>query len=743
MLLLGLLAATPAAAGEWTLYPESNFILDLAVDSTGVWAATPGGVTHFAPDGAFLGRLTALDGLPGTAAQAVARDAGGDLWIGTLGGGALRLRASGGDRWLYRPEDGLFSGVVTAVAPVPGGVWIATDAGVAKFLGDEREAEGRSRYSELYGLLADSVLAVAEHGGSVWFGTSRGISRLDENLVFSAPSMVPAPPRVNAFAVHHDTLWAAGANGPYRREASGFFRRNTGLSGAAGNVRDLAVVNDTLWAATGTTGGVFFWSGSVATGWIARNDGLFTPGTIGGWASGRALGSHPAGGTWVGTDRGLARRVDGSWQRVVADGPPSNFLVSIAEDEAGGIWFAAGADGNLFKYGTEPWAGARGAGRLLDGAWTNFDRGNSGLASDNCYRLARGADDEMYVGTWGSGLFRYRAGAAAWDTLQPPPPLDTTLVDVVADLALSSDGTLWVAGYTKGLGALTAGGEWFPYLPGDGIPDPEAYQYPRALAVQGGTVWLGTYGAEVAGLGTARLETRRTYDDKDDDALDSFPPSSGWTSVEGTVFDLLLEPNGTLWAATAAGVARYAGGSWTSFLNGAPGRALGQVRGIARDAAGSLWFATGSGLAVRDAAGTWTHYDAATSDLPGNDVTAVHVEGATGDIWVTVWGGGAARFRPGDEPQVEPAEPARRLASAPNPFRPAGGGSVAFLDAEPGSVVRIYTLGGTLVRELPSGGDPTWDGRDAQGRTVPSGIYLVTAQGPGGSVLRGNLAVVR
>lgn len=734
--------ASRAAADEWSYFPESNFILDVAVDSAGVWAATPGGVTRFRADGTFERQLTALDGLPNTMTQAIALDGYGDLWIGTIGDAALRIRAGDGEGWYYRGEDGLFGGTVTAVAPVSDGVWVATTGGASKFLGEEREAEGRSRYNELYGLLADSVLAVAEYGGSVWFGTSRGISRLDAALVFTAPPMNPASRRVNAFAVRHDTLWAAADNGPQRLEGSSFFRRNVGLPGGGGNVRDLVVANDTLWATTGNSGGAFFWNGAS---WTARNSGLFDPGTVGGWASGRALGFHPSGGLWTGTDRGLARRVGDVWERVSSEGPPSNFLVSIAEDADGGIWVAAGADANLFQYGTEPWAGARGAGRLLDGDWTTFDHTNSGLTNDNCYRVARGAGDEVYVGTWGFGLFRYRPAAAAWDTLQPMPPLDSTLVDVVADLAVSTDGTLWAAGYTKGLGALTPGGEWFPYLPGDGIPNPEAFQYPRALAARGGTLWMGTYGAEVAGLAIARLETRGTYDDKDDDYLPPpFEPSSGWTNVEGTVFDVLLEPDGTLWAATATGVARYDASGWDTFANGAIGHPLGQVRGIARDAGGNLWFATGSGLAMRAAAGgAWTHYDVETSDIPGDDVTAVLVESATGDVWVTVWGSGAARLHLGGGGSGGTEVPAKRIAASPNPFRPGSGGLVTFPEIEAGSVVRIYALGGTLVRELPAGSDLEWDGRDASGRLVASGVYVVTAEGPRGSARRGSLAVVR
>lgn len=72
----------------------------------------------------------------------------------------------------------------------------------------------------------------------------------------------------------------------------------------------------------------------------------------------------------------------------------------------------------------------------------------------------------------------------------------------------------------------------------------------------------------------------------------------------------------------------------------------------------------------------------------------------------------------------------------PNPFNPAT--TLRFQLAKEGqATVRIYSIAGRLVRELlaePLAAGPhdvTWNGRDDQGQSVASGVYLVQMRAPG------------
>jgi hypothetical protein len=92
------------------------------------------------------------------------------------------------------------------------------------------------------------------------------------------------------------------------------------------------------------------------------------------------------------------------------------------------------------------------------------------------------------------------------------------------------------------------------------------------------------------------------------------------------------------------------------------------------------------------------------------------------------------------EPPASPVRP-EALTVRPNPFRSAA--SIRWTAARVGSVrITVYDLGGRLVRVLESGerpagaGETAWDGRDAHGRPVASGVYAVRVQTADGTATR-------
>ena len=82
----------------------------------------------------------------------------------------------------------------------------------------------------------------------------------------------------------------------------------------------------------------------------------------------------------------------------------------------------------------------------------------------------------------------------------------------------------------------------------------------------------------------------------------------------------------------------------------------------------------------------------------------------------------------------------------PNPFYPSAGDRTITLTGLPlGAAVRIFSLDGTQVKEIagePGRGTAEWDGRNAAGWLVGSGIYYFVAENDVGKHVVGKFALV-
>ncbi len=81
--------------------------------------------------------------------------------------------------------------------------------------------------------------------------------------------------------------------------------------------------------------------------------------------------------------------------------------------------------------------------------------------------------------------------------------------------------------------------------------------------------------------------------------------------------------------------------------------------------------------------------------------------------------------------QVTPSASVGAVKVAPNPLRPAlGHTAMVFSNLPAFAVLRIYSLAGSLIREIHAGagGIASWDGRNKSGVYVASGVYFVFAE---------------
>jgi signal transduction histidine kinase/streptogramin lyase len=137
-----------------------------------LWCGTPGGLGLRTEPGWRL--FTTAEGLTANEVRALADDAAGNLWIGTVGGGLNRWRD--GHFTAFRKTDGLPSDDVSSLlVDDEGMLWVGTfGSGLARY------RNGRwSRFTSRDGLPGNSIGAMLDDGqGSLWIGSNAGLARV-------------------------------------------------------------------------------------------------------------------------------------------------------------------------------------------------------------------------------------------------------------------------------------------------------------------------------------------------------------------------------------------------------------------------------------------------------------------------------------------------------------------------------------------------------------------------------------
>jgi signal transduction histidine kinase/ligand-binding sensor domain-containing protein len=422
-----------------------------------LWVATDGGAYRWR-DGRTT-RFTTADGLPASAARAVAVDPTGTVWVATAGGLARydqgrwaaagpsvdvrAVAAGGGDTWSAvgaqaRSASGRSidaGGTVSAVL-VSGDLWIGTDHGVT------RVHDGVSTHLTAADGLADDAVTCLAVGsdGTVWVGTRGGLSRVRGDRVESFRG-ADGLSQSTVFCLVEDregSLWVGtkhGLNQLLDRRAVPFTQSEGLPDNTAGPV--IGDAAGTIWVGSATAG-VCRFDGSRFTGQVTAASGLSSDQV-------NALADAADGGVWVGTNRGLDRVRDG---RVVArlgpaDGLPSADVSCLCRD------------------GDRLWVGTR-AGAVVIGGGGRASMIHRGPVRAICRR-----GDRFILATADAGVIS--ANVDGGDAKQLDP---TTAADAVyADAA----GLLWIGTRGEGLRVIDAAGRGVAITPAQGLYDDDLY----------------------------------------------------------------------------------------------------------------------------------------------------------------------------------------------------------------------------------------------------------------------------
>jgi signal transduction histidine kinase/ligand-binding sensor domain-containing protein len=492
------------------------------------------------------------------------------------------------------------------------------------------------------GLPQNKATAVVQtRDGYLWVGTYNGLARFDgvRFTVFDENNTPELRSRriTSLFETADGTLWIGAESGAVsqykdRRFASVPLRANW----SGGKIYDIA---------SDEAGDVWLMN---ETGELARvRDGRVLTPSAGVVAKVIALTRSASGQIWVDCEGRVSLLQQGQLLPVgfgAASPQTYPYIQGIAASRDGGLWVAC--NGGIKKWRDEQWVADLGAapwgqrisrlmetknGTLVEGssdygiclvfskqtntAFLHFDRAN-GLPSDWVISLWEDRENNLWCGT-GAGLAVIRP-----NNLETIPPPDNWKSRPVLSVLAAPDGALWVGTEGAGLYRLQNGG-WTNFSSEQGIRNP----YIWSLAADGaGKIWAGTWGG---GLFAQK-----------DDAFDFAP---GLEDFRAPVPALLFLRD-DLWIGTTAGALRYHNGKLEPF-NEIAGRPLGDVRAIAQDKSGAMWFGTAGGGLARSQNGVLRRFTKANG-LSSDFIECLHFAD-DGALWIGTFGGGLNRLKDG------------------------------------------------------------------------------------------------
>jgi ligand-binding sensor domain-containing protein/signal transduction histidine kinase len=417
-----------------------------------LWIGAEGGLARF--DGHAFQVWTTADGLPDDNVLSFAEESGGHLWIGTGAG----LRLFDGERFSSPTDLGIEDLRIEALyEDRQQRLWIGTSQGLFR-----RPRDGQ--LERLAALDTAEIFVFHERpDGELWIGTKRGLVRWgDRPTLYTSPGVLPDT-HVTALALDtEEGLWIGTRYGGLVRFGT---RHITPLGTPEGLSDDLvwSIYQDrqgAIWIAT--DGGLDRLATDGTLTHLTMADGLPEPdvgalyedrrgrlwvGTFGAGlvrlekgkievlsegfpaASVRCLLEDSAAAMWAGTRDGLVRldiSGDGDVERLrvftTADGLPDDHIRGLHEDSTGQLW--------ILTQG--------GLARRRPGQEIAFEA--VGALAGSLKSLYGDTDGTLWIGTWGSGLIRWRHGVAEHFTAA-----DGLHDDRVHQVVEDGNGQLWIS----------------------------------------------------------------------------------------------------------------------------------------------------------------------------------------------------------------------------------------------------------------------------------------------------------
>ena len=480
----------------------------------------------------------------------------------------------------YTARDGLSSNTVQALIQDRAGlIWMGTASGLDSFDGKEfiHHAFPAGENDYVRQLFQDS-------SGTLWIGTESAVFRYDMSRL---PERVPEIPEalVTGFAEDREgAVWIGIWSQGVFRYADGTFTQFLDGHLVEGVLADR---DGRLWVADQSADqGLSLYNPATRT--FSQPNLVFRdcrPTRI------CAMDEDGDGNLWLGTwDLGIYRLETASRTvfSAVPPGPGLDHIHSLGLDSP--LHLLVGSDDGLLSLNP------------LTGERIHFrnDRSDpASLSSRFVYPVVRDHEGGLWVGTYYGGVNYLPPTAGQFSSLALSDLVHGAEDYVVSCFCEDPDGTFWIGSDNGGL---------FRYDPfrktAVRVPGRFAAMNIHALLRQGPYLWIGTYSQNLY-----RLEVRTG-------AVRQYGTGEGLG--DSSIYALLTDSSGTLWAGTQSSVCRFDPEA-DRFVREWDGNAW--VSSIREDGAGSLWCSTAQmGLLQRTPDGAWVVWSAGEDGLPSGQV---------------------------------------------------------------------------------------------------------------------------
>lgn len=401
-----------------------NLVSHLLPDPEGgMWVGTSEGLCRVRE-----GKVQAFglgDGLSDLNIQALARCPRGGIWVGTRNG----LNRWDGSRFVTWAAPGLPTAITSLCADRLEGLWIGSDRGLFRLIGDRcEEVLGRGPFGDPITLLQQ------DRAGNLWVACKNtGVYRFAEGKV--EPLLSRGKPVFFCVAMaedHEGSLWLGTLDFGMHQVSSRDVKLLDSRRGLPATIIRNALVDRR---------GVL-WMGSVGEGLVTEEGGRFR--TFGkeeglGHLSVWCQMEDPDGTLWIGTyGGGLYRKQGARIAPVGADqGLGREIIRALLRDRRGRLWVGTEGGGLHVLQGE----------RVI----RTLTRRN-GLGDDQVYALAEDRDGAVWAGCFNGTLHRITA-----EGIQAYGPADGLPAAIIFAIHPRPDGSLWFAMARHGLLRLKDG----------------------------------------------------------------------------------------------------------------------------------------------------------------------------------------------------------------------------------------------------------------------------------------------